>query len=85
MGGWFMNRTFKAAVAALILAVGFAGSAAAGPVEDGVAAAKRGDDATALRLFRPLADKGDAAAQYFLGLMYANGRGVRRDDATAVA
>jgi hypothetical protein len=31
-----MNRTFKAAVAALMLAVGLAGSVAAGPVEDGV-------------------------------------------------
>jgi hypothetical protein len=29
-----MNRTFKAAVAALVLAVGFAGSVAAGPFED---------------------------------------------------
>ena len=80
-----MNRTFKAAVVALILLVGFAGSAAAGPVEDGVAAAKRGDDATALRLFRRLADQGDAAAQYYLGIMYANGRGLPRDYATAIA
>jgi Protein of unknown function (DUF2726) len=31
-----MNRTFKAAVAALVFAVGFAGSVAAGPLEGGV-------------------------------------------------
>jgi hypothetical protein len=33
-----MNRTFKAAVAAFILAVSFAGPVAAGPLEDGAAA-----------------------------------------------
>jgi hypothetical protein len=36
---------------------------AIGPLEDGLAAAKRGDYATALRLSRPLADQGDAVAQ----------------------
>jgi hypothetical protein len=60
-GGTTMNRTFKAAVAALIIAVGFAGSVAAGPFEDGQAADKRGDYATAMRLWRPLANQGNAA------------------------
>jgi hypothetical protein len=36
-GAYGMNRTFKAAVAALIFAVGFAGSVAAGPFEAAVA------------------------------------------------
>jgi len=49
-----MNRTFKAAVAALIFAVGFAGLVVAGPFEDAVAAYNKGDYATALRLLRPL-------------------------------
>jgi hypothetical protein len=35
-GAYGMNRTFKAAVATLILGVSFAGSTAAGPLEDGV-------------------------------------------------
>lgn len=78
-----MNRMFIAAITALILAMGFT-SAAAEPVDDAVAAANRGDNATALRLLRPLADRGDAAAQYHLGLMYANGKGVPRDYAAAV-
>src|ERR1700688_2179006 len=82
-GGWFMNRMFIAAIAALILAMGFT-AAAAEPVDDAVAAANRGDNATALRLLRPLADRGDAAAQYYLGLIYANGKGVQRDYAAAV-
>ncbi len=34
----------------------------------------RGDYATALRIFRQLADQGDARAQYNLGYMYANGK-----------
>jgi TPR repeat protein len=71
-----MNRTFKAAVAALIFAVGFAGSAAAGPFEDAVVALKKNDYAMALWLLRPLAEQGDAQSQAALGLMYYDGRGV---------
>jgi hypothetical protein len=55
-----MNRAFKAAVAALILAFRFAGSVAAGPIEDAGAAYTKGDYATTLRLLRPLAEQGDA-------------------------
>ena len=50
----------------------------------GVAAYKQGDYATALREFRPLAERGDAEAQYTLGLMYRKGQGVAQDDADAV-
>src|SRR5580658_8972612 len=78
-----MNRMFVAAISALILAMGFT-SAAAEPLDDAVAAANRGDNATALRLLRPIADRGDAAAQYYLGVIYANGKGVPRDYAAAV-
>ncbi len=53
-------------------------------VDEGVAAFKRGDHATALRLLRPLAEQGLAKAQLALGFMYAEGEGVRRDDAEAV-
>ncbi len=49
-----------------------------------MAAAKRGDYATAVREWRPLAEQGDARAQANLGLMYADGHGVERDDAEAV-
>jgi hypothetical protein len=58
-----MNRTFKATVAALMLAVSFAGSVAAGPFEDAAAAYRKGDYATALELIRPLAEEGNVAAQ----------------------
>ncbi len=80
-----MNITFKAAVAALVLTAAFARSVAAGPLEDALDAAQRGDYATAIRLWRPLADKGEIDAQYNLGVMYDNGYGVTRDYTVAVS
>ncbi len=50
----------------------------------GVAAYNRGDYATALREWRPLAKQGHAKAQYNLGFMYALGRDVPQDYAEAV-
>ena len=47
--------------------------------QKGLIAARSGDYATALSEFRALADQGDANAQYSLGLMYDNGRGVKQD------
>ena len=41
--------------------------------DEGLAAARRGDYVTALREFRPLAERGDANAQYRLGSMYGGG------------
>ena len=43
----------------------------------------RGDFATALREWRPLAEQGDALAQYNLGVLYRKGRGVPQDDVQA--
>ncbi len=50
----------------------------------GFAAYRRGDYATALSEWRPLAEQGHAKAQNNLGLMYRNGEGVPQDDAEAV-
>jgi len=49
-----------------------------------VAAYYRGDYATALREWRPLAEQGSAIAQNNLGLMYSEGKGASRDYAEAV-
>ncbi len=49
----------------------------------GVAAYSRGDYATALQEFKPLAEQGIAEAQFSLGLMYWHGRGVPQDSAEA--
>jgi TPR repeat protein len=51
----------------------------AGPLDDADAAIKRRDYATALRIVRPLAERGDANAQYNLGVFYDNGLGVPQD------
>ncbi len=52
--------------------------------DEAVAAYQRGDYATALREWRPLAEQGDAAAQNNLGTMYYKGQGVPYDYAQAV-
>ena len=51
---------------------------------EALAAWKRGDYAAALKEFKPLAAKGNTSAQYNLGVIYANGRGVPRNDKEAV-
>jgi TPR repeat protein len=69
----------------LILAaqiLGIAG-AIAGPWEDGMAAYNRGDYVPAIRLFRPLAEQGNAKAQNVLGVMYRRGQGVARNSVRA--
>ena len=70
----------------LLLALGLAsvGPATAGPLEDAIAAYQAGDYATALKLWTPLAEQGDAFAQGLLGLMYFNGEGVPQDYVEAV-
>jgi TPR repeat protein len=60
------------------------GVAKAGQLEDAVAAARAGDYATAVRLYRPLADQGNAVAQSGLAFLYATGHGVPQDYAQAV-
>lgn len=52
-------------------------------VEVGIQALERGDYAAVFNEFRPLAERGNPAAQFNLGVMYANGQGVPRDDAEA--
>lgn len=51
--------------------------------QTGMDANNRGDYATALREWRPLAEQGEALAQYNLGVLYRKGRGVPQDDVQA--
>jgi uncharacterized protein len=74
-----MKLTLKHAIAAIILVLRFATPAGAGPLEYADAAIKRRDYMTAVRLIRPLAEQGDANAQYKLGVFYDNGLGVPQD------
>lgn len=56
-----------------------ANMAKADDFSDGLEAALVGDYATALKLWKPLAESGDAEAQYNLGWMYDNGYGLLQD------
>jgi TPR repeat protein len=58
--------------------------ASAQDFQRGLEAYVRGDFATALREWRPLAEQGLADAQFNLGFMYRNGDGVPQDDTEAV-
>ena len=76
-----LTATFCLTIAVLLGSVGMSASA---DFQTGLTAYKSGDYVTALREFRPLAEQGDAAAQFNLGGMYAKGRGVLQDYKTAV-
>jgi TPR repeat protein len=76
-----MTHAFRAIFAAVVLTVN--GPAVAEPFEDAEAAYARDDYATALRLFRSLADEGDATAQHLLAIMYERGLSVPQDYAQA--
>ncbi len=67
----------KIAIGLIAVAL-FAGvvTAHAADSSEGYIAFQRGEFATALRIFRQLGARGDAAAQYKLGVMYGNGWGV---------
>ena len=79
-----MRDLIRVGFVAVLLSLRLAAPVAAGPLEDAVAAYDRGDYTTALRLYRPLANQGSAAAQHNLGFMYAHGQGVPQDYAEAV-
>ena len=73
-----------AATLAVVGALLFSAGSAWADFDDGDWAYNMGDYDTALREWRPLAEQGDADAQYNLGLMYADGVGVPENDAEAV-
>ncbi len=74
----------KRGIAAVVLALVLSGPVSAADFQAGWDAYERGDYATALKEWRPLAGQGDADAQYALGVMYEDGRGVPQDSAEAV-
>ena len=75
---------YKAAVALVMLLTGLTASARAEQLDDAVAAAHRGEYSVAFKLTSPLAEKGDARAQFNIGYMYAKGWGVQKELAEAV-
>ena len=65
--------------AALLLVVSIPGAAYAGSLEDAEKAVRKGDYATAIPIYRSLAEKGDVSAQMRLGFFYESGAGLKRD------
>jgi hypothetical protein len=72
-------------LAIAIGAVAVSSPSMAEPLEDGMAAYNEKDYVTAVKLWRPLAEQGIAAAQYQLGVLYAEGKGVTASDLIAFA
>ncbi len=68
----------------LISSVSFFNNAVAKDLDDAVEAMRSGDFAEAYCIMRPLAEDGDADAQYNIGWMYLNGYGLRVNDNLAL-
>ena len=79
-----MKAILRTGLRALTIMLALAYSANAASLEDGLAAYVQGNFAMALKLWQPHAEQGHAEAQNNLGVIYANGRGVPRDDVEAV-
>jgi TPR repeat protein len=60
-------------------------NATAAGLNEGLDALRRNDFATAETELRPLAERGDAEAQYRIGLMYEYGKGYPQDKAQGIA
>ena len=71
-----LTATLCLTIAVLLGSTGVSWSA---DFQKGLTAAQNGDYATALPFFEPLAEQGDATAQFNLGIMYENGKGVPKD------
>ena len=71
-------KRFIAIVAFLLPLAAWAGR------EEGIEAYTIGDFPKAIAEFQALADQGDIEGQYFLGLFYHNGFGVKRDQAESL-
>ena len=83
----FVKRHARCLAAAAVWSMLAVSAVIAGsPEEDfraGLSAFNGGDFASALRLWRPLADSNDARSQAGIGFMYHRGLGVKTDDAQA--
>ena len=77
-------KFLQAALVALCLSFSLLPNTALAGFDEGNAAYKKQDFATALRELEPLASQGDAKSQVHVGVMYANGQGVAKDDKEAV-
>jgi uncharacterized protein len=78
-------RPLRAALFAGFPLIALVTIAAAEPLSDGVNAYARKEYATAKRILRPLAERGSAIAQFYLGLAYERGKSVSESEAEALS
>jgi len=79
-----MDIKFKYIFLAVTLAFTSNVALAGGSFDDGAIAFIKGDGAAAYKIWKPLADKGNAEAQYHLGYMFQTGAGVEPDKTKAL-
>ena len=82
MGRKLVGNRFVALLTVVILGV-VALSSARADFEAGLQAYDAGDYATAIAEWQPLADQGNLEAQFGMGIIYENGRGIGRDNTQA--
>lgn len=75
-----MSKLLKNGLLAGVCFFVFTGQVMADAFADATRVYDTGDYAQAVKLYRPLAEKGNADAQYVLGMMYRAGRGVERNN-----
>src|ERR1700675_701565 len=79
-----MKAAVRGLSGALAIAAILAATAEAGPLEEGIDAYHEKAYAKAAELWRPLAEAGNAPAQYLLGSLYVEGNGVEEDSVEAL-
>jgi TPR repeat protein len=75
----------RSLIAALVAALLCGSGVAWAGLNEGLDALRRGDYTAAAKELRPLAERGDAEAQYRIGLMFEFGRGYKEDKAQGIA
>jgi len=80
-----VSRLFPRLFLFQILFIFSTSSSYADVFEDALNALGDGKYDKAYNLWKPLAEKGNTAAQYYIGVMFANGQGVTRDYIQAYA
>lgn len=82
-----VNSSMMRALSGLILTIFFAvaSSTALAGLQEGISAYKNGNYPSAINELRPLANNGNAVAQYWLGVMHSDEKGVQRDDQQAMS
>ena len=70
--------------AAVAITLGLPAVASAGQYEDGLSAYNRQDFKAVVKLWHSAGEDGDVNAEYHLGSMYFDGRGVKKDYAEAM-